>query len=187
MAEFAGKGVAGAGLGLGIAGTALGLLNNGNGNILGGLFGTGYNQQQEKINELMNENTYLKATKYTDEAMTPIRVDLARLTEENKCLNKQLELREQIVDGKLTNVAQAANAGISQLQCAINCLQNTVSGIASTYVPAAKVTPLPAPNPFPPVPPYGPYWYPVPPFPTPAPPANGGTTTTNSGTTTTGN
>lgn len=45
MAEFASKGVAGTGLGLGIAGTALGLLNNGNGNILGGLLGTGYNQQ----------------------------------------------------------------------------------------------------------------------------------------------
>jgi len=35
MAEFASKGVAGAGLGLGIAGTALGLLNGGVGNLLG--------------------------------------------------------------------------------------------------------------------------------------------------------
>ena len=44
MADFASKGVAGSGLGLGIAGTALGLLNN-NGNLLGGLLGTGnYNQ-----------------------------------------------------------------------------------------------------------------------------------------------
>ena len=76
MAEFASKGVAGTGLGLGIAGTALGLLNNGNGNILGGLLGTGYNQQQDKINELMTENTYLKATKYTDEAVTPLRVEV---------------------------------------------------------------------------------------------------------------
>lgn len=37
MAEFATKGVAGAGLGLGIAGTALGVMNGGLGNILGGL------------------------------------------------------------------------------------------------------------------------------------------------------
>ena len=37
MAEFASKGVAGAGLGLGIAGTALGVMNGGLGNILGGL------------------------------------------------------------------------------------------------------------------------------------------------------
>lgn len=43
MAEFASKGVAGAGLGTGIAGLALGVLNssaNGNG-ILGGLLGGG--------------------------------------------------------------------------------------------------------------------------------------------------
>lgn len=37
MAEFASKGVAGAGLGLGIAGTALGVMNGGLGNILGGI------------------------------------------------------------------------------------------------------------------------------------------------------
>lgn len=37
MAEFASKGVAGAGLGLGIAGTALGVLNGGLGNVLGGI------------------------------------------------------------------------------------------------------------------------------------------------------
>ena len=43
MAEFASKGVAGAGLGLGIAGTALGVLNGGLGNVLGGLVGNGNN------------------------------------------------------------------------------------------------------------------------------------------------
>ena len=37
MAEYASKGVGGAGLGLGIAGTSLGLLNGGLGNLLGGL------------------------------------------------------------------------------------------------------------------------------------------------------
>jgi hypothetical protein len=35
MAEFASKGVAGAGLGLGVAGTALGLMNGGLGNLFG--------------------------------------------------------------------------------------------------------------------------------------------------------
>ena len=39
MAEFASKGVAGAGVGLGVAGTALGVLNGGLGNLLGGLMG----------------------------------------------------------------------------------------------------------------------------------------------------
>lgn len=37
MAEFASKGVAGAGLGLGIAGTALGVLSGGLGNVIGGV------------------------------------------------------------------------------------------------------------------------------------------------------
>ena len=37
MAEYASKGVGGAGLGLGIAGTSLGLLNGGLGNLLGGM------------------------------------------------------------------------------------------------------------------------------------------------------
>ena len=49
MGEFASKGVAGSGLGLGIAGTALGLLNaNGNGGLLGGLLGGGYQEAQQK-------------------------------------------------------------------------------------------------------------------------------------------
>ena len=47
--NFANKGVAGAGLGLGIAGTALGLLNNGGGGILGNLFtGAGAGSSHEK-------------------------------------------------------------------------------------------------------------------------------------------
>lgn len=37
MAEYASKGVGGAGLGLGIAGTSLGILNGGLGNLLGGM------------------------------------------------------------------------------------------------------------------------------------------------------
>lgn len=51
MAEFASKGVAGAGLGTGIAGLALGVLNssnNGNG-LLGGLFGGGFGQTDHVV------------------------------------------------------------------------------------------------------------------------------------------
>lgn len=43
MAEFASKGVAGAGLGLGIAGTALGVANGGLNNLLGGILGNNQN------------------------------------------------------------------------------------------------------------------------------------------------
>lgn len=54
MAEFASKGVAGTGLGLGIAGTALSLLNNGNGGVLGGLLGGG---NQNVVSALQAENS----------------------------------------------------------------------------------------------------------------------------------
>lgn len=65
MAEFASKGVAGAGLGTGIAGLALGVLNssnNGNG-LLGGLFGGG---NQNVVSALQAENSMLKAENYSD-------------------------------------------------------------------------------------------------------------------------
>lgn len=63
MAEFASKGVAGTGLGLGIAGTALSLLNNGNGGVLGGLLGGG---NQNMVSALQAENSQLKAENYSD-------------------------------------------------------------------------------------------------------------------------
>lgn len=66
MAEFASKGVAGAGLGTGIAGLALGVLNssaNGNG-LLGGLLGGRGNQNM--VSALQAENSMLKAENYSD-------------------------------------------------------------------------------------------------------------------------
>lgn len=173
MAEYASKGVAGTGLGLSIAGTALGLLNNGGDGLLNGLLGGGNN----KMTALMVENAELKAAKYTDERVTPLLIAQAKTDERITALNERIDMGAQIVDGKIAQVAQAATGGISQLENALRCLRHTVDGIAATYVPAAKVTPLPAPNPFPPVPPYGPY-LPFPPFPPPAPPVTGGTTQT---------
>ena len=67
MAEFASKGVAGAGLGTGIAGLALGVLNssaNGNG-LLGGLLGGG---NQNVVSALQAENGMLKAENYSDKS-----------------------------------------------------------------------------------------------------------------------
>lgn len=57
MGDYASKGVAGTGLGLGIAGTALSLLNNNGGNVLGGLLGGGSN----RMSELLAENSMLKS------------------------------------------------------------------------------------------------------------------------------
>lgn len=66
MAEFASKGVAGAGLGTGIAGLALGVLNgsnNGGNGLLGGLLGGG---NQNVVSALQAENSMLKAENYSD-------------------------------------------------------------------------------------------------------------------------
>lgn len=187
MGEYASKGVGVGGLTTGIIGTSLaGLLtlnNNGNGGLLGGLFGN--NSQNEKIANLMNENTLLKANAYVDNQIKDSTSQISQLKTESAvqeqqiaCLEKQMGLREQIMDGKIAQVALTANNGIDKVGCALNCLQRTVDGISSTYVPAGKVTPLPAPNPFPPLPPYSPYFPFVPPFVPPVvPPVTGGTTT----------
>ena len=187
MGEYASKGVGVGGLTTGIIGTSLaGLLtlnNNGNGGLLGGLLGN--NNQNEKITNLMNENTLLKANAYVDNQIKDSTSQISQLKTESAvqeqqihCLEKQMGLREQIMDGKIAQVALTANNGIDKVGCALNCLQRTVDGISSTYVPAGKVTPLPAPNPFPPLPPYSPYFPFVPPFVPPVvPPVTGGTTT----------
>lgn len=66
MGDYASKGVAGSGLGLGIAGTALALLNNGNG--LGGLFG-GSNTvaYSASLAQKDAEIGQLRAEKYTND------------------------------------------------------------------------------------------------------------------------
>lgn len=170
MAEFASKGVAGAGLGLGIAGTALGLLNN-NGGGLGGLLGGGSGNE---IARLQAENAMLKSENYADKVgkevyqqsladnkstrdelyafIKPLaeeaadnRVNTARMEEQIKCLNQKMELREQIVLGKVNEVALTANNGLTALNGALACLQNTVAGITQTIVPASAVCPNPMP------------------------------------------
>lgn len=167
MGEFASKGVAGAGLGLGIAGTALGVLNS-NGNLLGGLFG-GVNQAQQSLalNALAERDAKiakLEAERYTDHSALDVRDRIAALNKDVigqiivndkaiaslesdvKCLAKQIELREQIVLGKVNEVALTANNGLTALAGTVNCLQQTVNGITKTIVPAAAVCPQPMPQ-----------------------------------------
>lgn len=89
MAEFASKGVAGAGLGLGIAGTALGLLNGGAG-LLNGMAGmngccaSGQNAYVSRYEMTMAQElaakdgkiALLEADKYTDQKLTEVYKDL---------------------------------------------------------------------------------------------------------------
>ena len=165
MGDYASKGVAGSGLGLGIAGTALGLLN---GNGLGGLFGNSNVAEKDAI------IGQLKAEKYTDTAVLALRDKLEKLVDdaaaqtvkndkaiaqnaqEIACLQRQIDtdtkwarenaqLREQIMEGKISAVAQSATNGINNLGSSLANLQATVASITSIVVPRTAVCPEPMP------------------------------------------
>lgn len=166
MAEFASKGVAGTGLGLGIAGTALGLLN-GNGNILGGLLGGG-----SQLTALQAENSLLKAENYSDKNAKEVymqsladnrrlrdetfayvkpladeaannRVELTKLQAELKCCCEKQELREQIVLGKVNELALTTQSKFGCLDGTIANIMGTIGQITSTIVPISAVCPTP--------------------------------------------
>ena len=140
--NFASKGVAGSGLGLGIAGTALGLLN-GNGGLLGGLFGGNcacsdnmpvnryeLNQQNEITNKDM-EIAYLKGR---DAAKT-----------DSLELYKYVDGRFRAIEGQIS--AQAViNA---QTNGVLSCMQGqiaTLNGLTKTVIPLTSVCPSAMPQ-----------------------------------------
>lgn len=168
---FASKGVAGSGLGLGIAGTALGLLNNGGNGLLGGLLG-GCNQNV--VSALQAENGMLKAENYSDKNAKEVyaqsladnrrlrdetfaylkpladesannRVELAKLQAELKCCCEKQELREQIVLGKVNELALTTQAKFNCLDGTIAGMMGTLNNITKTIVPASAICPAPMP------------------------------------------
>lgn len=174
MAEFASKGLAN---GVGIPALVLGSLgflgsaNNGNGGILGGLFGGGNCNQ---VSALMAENANLRAEKYSDNKDTEVYVASRA---ENKALRDELmgfirplsneaaqnreriavletnvaknaeiaDLREKLIrselGGRIDSVAQTCGCGIAQLNNAVASLQNTVNGITQTIIPQSAICP----------------------------------------------
>ena len=151
MGSFASKGVAGTGLGLGIAGTALGLLNsNGcNGNLLGGFLGNnycnrglGFGAELQYVSQLQAENAMLKSENYSDKVAKEVyqqtRIDNAALKAEIKEL---MDLREQIVLGKINEVATVTKCNLDQVNGSIAALANVVSGITKTVIPTTAICP----------------------------------------------
>ena len=174
MADFATKGLAN---GVGIPALVLGSLgflgstNNGNGGILGGLFGgNGVNPQSA----LMAENAMLKAENYSDKVakeaygqsltdnrrlrdeffayVKPLADEAAQNRERVAVLEMQVskngeiaDLREKLVrselGAKIDNVAQTCGCGIAQLNNAVASLQNTVNGITQTIIPQSAICP----------------------------------------------
>lgn len=174
MADFATKGLAN---GVGIPALVLGSLgflgstNNGNGGILGGLFGGGNCNQ---VSALMAENAMLKSENYSDKVskeaygqsltdnrrlrdeffayVKPLADEAAQNRERVSVLEMQVKkdgelaaLREQNVrlelGARIDNVAQTCGCGIAQLNNAVASLQNTVNGITQTIIPQSAICP----------------------------------------------
>lgn len=147
MAEFASKGVAGSGLGLGIAGTALGVLNGGLGNVLGGVLNPGMRTagccsedhmvnryeaaQSARIAELETEVKLRDANTYTDSKI----LDLYRYVD-----GKFGCVEGQIAQQAVYNATNTAT---------LTCLQQQVAalqGLTKVVIPTASICPEPMPR-----------------------------------------
>lgn len=141
--KYAHKGVAGAGLGLGIAGTALGILNGGLGNVLGGGWGgnCGCSEsmlvnryeatQSARIAELETEVKLRDANIYTDSKLNDLR--------------NYIDAKTAVINDKLC--AQAVHNATND--AVLGCMQtqiNTLLALTKTVIPAANVCPAPMPQ-----------------------------------------
>lgn len=168
MAEFASKGLGVTGTTLGAIALGLTLTgaNGCGGGLLGNVLGG--NCQQSAISALQAENAALKAENYSDKVgkevyaqtladnkdfrnevfafVKPIadeaannRVEVARLQEKLDCCCKTQELREQIVMGKINEVALTTSNGLTALAGTVNCLKGTVDAITKVGVPQSAL------------------------------------------------
>lgn len=148
MAEFASKGVAGAGLGTGIAGLGLGVLNAmGNGGLLGGLFnGNGYGcsenhvvnryelGQESRIATLEADKKLLESTIYTD----------GKLLEVYKYFDGELkDVRATMcANDKAQAVINAKfESGFDVLSSQVASINGTIASLTKTVIPNANVCP----------------------------------------------
>ena len=146
MAEFASKGVAGAGLGLGVAGTALGVLAGGLNNLgIGGLFGGNTCAENQLVNRyeqgLIQENAALKADKkllestiYTDQ----------KLLEVYKYFDGELkDIRQHQCDKWAAQgvINAKFESAVDVLGSQLSSVTATVNGITRTVIPNANVCP----------------------------------------------
>lgn len=149
MAEFASKGVAGAGLGLGIAGTALGVLAGGLGNIgnlglgaRGMEYGCSENHlvnryelaQESKIAELQSQIALRDANTYND----------TKLLEVYKYFDGELKEIRQAQCDKWANqgiINAKFESGMDVMASQIGSINATIGSITRTVIPNANVCP----------------------------------------------
>jgi hypothetical protein len=124
--KYAARGVANAGLTTGIIGTALGVLNGGLGNILGG----NNNNCLEQIMARDSEIAELKAEKYSDK----VGLELYRYVDGRF---REFEGRfEQQVAYNATNTAT-----IGCISNQLNALQAVFNGLTKTVIPTTSICP----------------------------------------------
>ena len=168
-----GLGIAGTALGLlnnncnGNGGLLGGILGN-------SCNGTRMGAELQYVSNLQAENAMLKAENYSDKGaleaykqsvadnkelraemyafIKPLseeaannRVNIATLQAELKCCCEKQELREQIMAGKINEVAIATTGQFNALNNTIACMQNTLNGITKTIVPTSAICPQPMP------------------------------------------
>lgn len=138
--QYASTGLGQTGAWLGGIGTALAVANGGVGRLLGWgppPGGPGGPVTPEML-ALTAENAQLKAQVYTDQQTRPLAVTQAAQGEQIACLQKQLDLRQQIVEQKIDTVAQVSGMGIA-------ALQQAVASVTRLMVPLANIAePVPA-------------------------------------------
>ena len=121
--SVASQGVGGTALGLSIGALGLMLLQN-----RGGL------------------NGLLGGAPVIDPAVVGLQVAQARTEEKIVAINEKAALRDQIIAGKINEVALQANNGIAVTNGRIDGLAATLAQITQVYVPASSVTPRPMPR-----------------------------------------
>lgn len=154
MAEFASKGVAGSGLGLGIAGTALGVLNSGLVNFLGGNGGRSNGNSNAGCVpmapiSICSEN--MPVDRYDlgkENEIVQLKMEKALLESNIYTDKKSLELYSY-VDGRLRGIESqiAGQAVWNATQTGlISCMQSQIAalqGLTKIVVPADNVCPQP--------------------------------------------
>lgn len=157
--KYASSGVGNAGLTLGVIGTALasGILgNNGVSGIFGNRNATVNDCAAMAIAQKDAEIAQLKAERSTDakvaDVYTALRnqdkaqdVLISGLKDRIAALEVAAPLREQIVLGKVQEVAQSVACLSANTQSQLACITATLSGITKTIVPASAVCPQPMP------------------------------------------
>lgn len=91
-------------------------------------------------------NGLLGGAPVIDPAVVGLQVAQARTEERINAINEKAALRDQIIAGKINEVALQANNGIIAVNGRVDCLAQTLSQITQVYVPASSVTPRPMPR-----------------------------------------